>query len=229
MFAPQVAALGGSAHALDYPGFGGRAARPGMTLDDYALDIREEWQRRGIGRAVVVGFSLGAQIALLVARDAPELVDGLVLSSTQGEAPADEERGMFNQIADAAEAHGPAALLDNFLGLMLGETTHDKRPEVVERVRALILEATPEGLATGCRALAARSDPAPVAAAVSAPALLVYGAEDKAVPVEQGRALADSLAGARFEVADGAGHFCNLETPDRYGQLLSTFLESLGT
>ena len=64
-------------------------------------------------------------------------------------------------------------------------------------------------------------------ARVFAPALIVFGSEDKMVPPGAGRVLASQLLQGRIEVVPGAGHMVMLEQPERVAALLSEFLGSL--
>src|SRR3954471_843182 len=50
--------------------------------------------------------------------------------------------------------------------------------------------------------------------AVGTPALVVWGAKDEIVPRECGERYAKSLANARLEIVEGAGHFVDMEKPD---------------
>jgi len=50
--------------------------------------------------------------------------------------------------------------------------------------------------------------------AISLPVLVVWGAADRMIPIEHGRAYADGIPGARFRVIEHAGHLPQLETPD---------------
>jgi len=50
--------------------------------------------------------------------------------------------------------------------------------------------------------------------AVAMPALIVWGAADRMISVEHGRAYADGIPGAQFRIIDHAGHLPQLETPD---------------
>src|SRR5690348_13794123 len=71
---------GGVGRAL--PGQGGRLGEPlpePDTVAGYAEAVRRDLARRGIGRAVVVGHSLGGAIALHLALEAPELVERIAL------------------------------------------------------------------------------------------------------------------------------------------------------
>jgi class 3 adenylate cyclase len=61
---------------------------------------------------------------------------------------------------------------------------------------------------------------------VRVPTLVLHGAEDRLVPVEAGRFLADRIPGARFVVQEGIGHLA-LSGADRVGDATDTFLREL--
>jgi pimeloyl-ACP methyl ester carboxylesterase len=49
---------------------------------------------------------------------------------------------------------------------------------------------------------------------ITTPALVVWGAADRMIPVEHGRAYADRIPGAQFRLIAQAGHLPQLETPE---------------
>src|SRR5437764_1503830 len=59
---------------------------------------------------------------------------------------------------------------------------------------------------------------------VATPALVVWGREDRIVPLECGERYQKALAHARLEVLDGAGHFVEMEKPDELAQLVTRFV-----
>lgn len=61
--------------------------------------------------------------------------------------------------------------------------------------------------------------------AIALPVLVVWGAADKMIPVEHGKAYADGIKGARLRMISKAGHLPQLETPD---ELLSVVREFCG-
>jgi pimeloyl-ACP methyl ester carboxylesterase len=228
MFDAQAEALNGvhDVHQLDYPGFNGRPLPDGLQFDDYVDSVRRDIEAIGNGPAVLVGLSFGAQVALKVAQQYPDAVSALVLSNTQGTASTEQERQMFLQVAEAAEAHGSGALVENLSRMLLSAQTQAGRPEVVARVGELIAEAPGEAVASAFRALADRPDPASVVGDVKAPVLLVFGTGDQAVPTSNADALQASLGDARSHHIDGAGHFPPLETPGEYTEALKNFVDS---
>jgi pimeloyl-ACP methyl ester carboxylesterase len=59
---------------------------------------------------------------------------------------------------------------------------------------------------------------------VVTPALVVWGREDRIVPRECGEQYAKSMANARLEIVDGAGHFVDMEKPDELAGLVARFV-----
>jgi pimeloyl-ACP methyl ester carboxylesterase len=59
---------------------------------------------------------------------------------------------------------------------------------------------------------------------VAAPALVVWGREDRIVPLECGERYVKSLGQAKLEVVEGAGHFVEMEKPEALAALVTRFL-----
>ena len=58
---------------------------------------------------------------------------------------------------------------------------------------------------------------------VAAPVLVVWGAADRMIPVEQGQAYAAAIPGAQFRLIPDAGHLPQLETPDELLKIVGDF------
>jgi len=59
---------------------------------------------------------------------------------------------------------------------------------------------------------------------VATPALIVWGRDDRIVPLECGERYAKTLPHARLEIVDGAGHFVDMEQPDELARLVTRFI-----
>ncbi|HEX2437112.1 MAG TPA: alpha/beta hydrolase [Methylomirabilota bacterium] len=59
---------------------------------------------------------------------------------------------------------------------------------------------------------------------VATPALVVWGREDRIVPLECGERYAKALGQAKLEIVDGAGHFVEMEKPEALASLVTRFL-----
>ena len=61
--------------------------------------------------------------------------------------------------------------------------------------------------------------------AVSTPTLVVWGGENRIVPVECGERYVKGLRQARLQIVEGAGHFLEMERPDELGRHVLAFLK----
>jgi pimeloyl-ACP methyl ester carboxylesterase len=130
-------------------------------------------------------------------------------------------------MADRVLAEGNDFVPEVMLPKLLGETTREHRPEVVEKVAALIREQAPEAIAGAQRGMAARPATTGVLASIGVPTLVVTGEEDAVIGPEIGRELAAAIPGARFLLVEEAGHLVNLEQPEIVNEALLDFLAPL--
>lgn len=70
-----------------------------------------------------------------------------------------------------------------------------------------------------------RQDVKADAARLNLPTLLIYGSDDKAVPVEHGQQYADLIKGSRLEIIKGAGHFLHVDAADKINGLIKEFIK----
>ena len=200
-------------HVVDLPGAPGNSD----GLPEPSLDASADWVARllreaGIGRAVVVGLSMGGYVALALAERHPELVAGLGLVDTKSVADTPEAAARRLETADLLELSGTVDPVLPGIDGLLGDTTRTARPHVREQVLAWVHDQVPVGLAWSQRAMAARPDRTGVLRAFRGPVSVVVGDEDAVTPVEQARAMADA-AGGRLVVVPRVGHLSAIEDP----------------
>jgi pimeloyl-ACP methyl ester carboxylesterase len=184
-------------------------------------------KEQGAERAVVGGLSMGAAVALALARAHPASVRALVLASFPpgrgGGAGASHHAQGF---ADAIEREGLEAAGARFV--WGPDSGLDERGAAL--VRQGFLEHTRHGLAGTLRGFLADLPPveeiAEELASVAIPTLVVAGALD-APSLAACRALAAALPDARLEVIPGAGHVVNLARPAAFDAALGDFLDHL--
>ncbi len=88
-----------------------------------------------------------------------------------------------------------------------------------------MIAATPgEGYAGCCEAIADLDLRAGLPG-VTAPTLVIAGAEDPSIPAEHGEAIADAIPGARIEVLDPAAHLASVERAADVNRLIADHLE----
>lgn len=197
----------------------------GPSLEDAARDVLALLDKLELDRVVLGGCSMGGYLAMAVLRAAPERVAGLVLIDTKSSADTAEAKGNRLAMAERVEAEGAGDwLADALLPALLGETTRDRRPEVVATVRELIETQPASGVAWAQRAMAARPDSTATLRAAEVPGLVVVGEEDTLTPRAEADTMVDALQNAQFVSIPGAGHLPSLEDPAALGKAIVDWL-----
>ena len=214
--------------AVDLRGFGGTALGPDQpSLDLLADDLALLLDRAGLERAVVGGLSLGGYAAMAFARRHPRRLAGLLLADTKAVADNEQQRANRERIARAVLARDSVRLLvdEQLPSPLLGASSAAADPQLVERVRELMEEATPQAVAWMQRAMAARGDCLEVLAGLDVPALVLVGAEDLITPVAEAEAMAAALPDARLTVLPGVGHLSAMEAPEAFNTAVRGLLD----
>jgi 3-oxoadipate enol-lactonase len=94
-------------------------------------------------------------------------------------------------------------------------------------VRRLIKQQSPMAIRTAIHRMMHRPDSTPLLSSINVPALIITGEEDALIPVDESRAMAAAVSGARLEIVPRAGHLANLEQPDAFNNALHEFLTTL--
>ena len=169
------------------------------------------------GPAVVGGASMGGAIALQLALDRPELVEGLVLAGTAARLRVDPALIASLEGDYAAAAHALAAR-------ELAVGTH---PRNVEKGAALI-QRVPQAVTVADFRACDAFDVRERLGEIRAPALVVVGEDDVLTPPAAAEKLAAGLA-PRVEIAviQGAGHLPTVEQPRLVAAAVQSFLDRL--
>jgi 3-oxoadipate enol-lactonase len=227
MWEGQLALAGGGWRVIA-PHFrgvdGGTSDPPAVSIDDYAGDAIDLLDALHIQQAVVAGLSMGGYIAFAMLRHAARYVQALILADTRAEADTAEGVEGRKKMLELVQAKGPAAVAQEMIPKLLGETSRRTRPDVVDRVRSLVLSNSAEAIAGAVRALMTRPDSTPLLSTIHVPTLIVVGDEDTVTPPAVAEKMHGSIAGSEFTVIAGAGHLSNLEQPDAFNRALARFL-----
>jgi 3-oxoadipate enol-lactonase len=229
MFAHQVAALSPEFRVItwDERGFGQTECDGAVfTYWDSAKDCLALLDHLDISQAVFGGMSQGGFISLRVALLAPERVLGLVLMDTQA-GPEDPSK------------------VEGYRQMMQGWATHGLSPEVAQYIASIIIAEPQENakwvakwqalnnpharqIATEC--LLQREDITARLGEIKAPALVIHGSQDMAIPLPQAEALCAGLSGAQpLVLIEGAAHAANLTHASAVNPPLLQFLRQLAS
>jgi 3-oxoadipate enol-lactonase len=217
MWDDQLPALAERFRVLRYDmrGHGDSPVPPGpYSIDDLGGDVLALLDRLGLERASFCGLSIGGMTGMWLAARAPERVERLAVCCTSAHLPGD-----WHERAATVRAEGVAAVADAALGRWLTPGFRERRPDVVERLRRMLLGTDAEGYASSCEAIAAM-DLRSELGSIRAPTLVIAAEDDPATPPEHGRLIEASVPDARLVVVPDARHLANVERAEDVTPLL---------
>ena len=230
MWEPQTEALEGSYRIVmpDYPGFGRSARAPAQPdVGYYARCIQRLVDRLGLESFVLGGISMGGYVAFQCLRVFPQRIQGLILADTRADADPEEARETRTQTARRVAEEGVEVLIELQLERLLAPQTIENKGDMVERVRDMIRQSTPEGVVGALGALRDRPDVNRMLPEIRVPTLVVGGEEDAISSPEVMGEMARKIPDSRHVAIPGAGHLSNLEAPGDFNAALQEFLETL--
>lgn len=219
----------------------GRSDKPqaDYSLGAFASTLRDLLVVLGHERATVVGQSLGGGVAMQFSYQYPERTERLVLVGSGGlgrevnpllrllSRPGSEAvlrlgcaapvRGAIESIGSAAARVGfrpapvVAELWRSYTSLGDGPT----RQAFLRTLRAVVDR--------GGQAVSASNR---LHLAAEVPTLIVWGDVDPIIPVAHAHAAHASIPSSRLEIFEGVGHYPHCESPERFVEVLSDFIET---
>jgi pimeloyl-ACP methyl ester carboxylesterase len=194
------------------------------TMDHMARDVAELMSSLKIQSATVGGLSMGGYVTLAFYRLFPERVDALILADTRATADSDEARANRAKQSELALTEGMEAVAADMLPKLLTAKTTAERPEIVSRVRDMMINTKPEGAAAALTAMAARDDQTGLLPRIEVPTLIIVGREDVITPVKDSELMNREIRDSRLEVIDDAAHVSNFEQVAHFNRALQEFL-----
>jgi 3-oxoadipate enol-lactonase len=230
MWAPQVEALAdlGRVIAPDYPGFG-RSPRPPAQPDVryYAEQVGELLDKLELDRIVLGGLSMGGYVAFACLRFFPERICALLLANTRPDPDNEDARESRRETARRVAEEGVEVLPKLQMERLLAPQTLEHKDALVESVRAMILESSPDGVVAALGAMRERPDSTELLGKINVPTLVIGGAEDQLSTPEIMGNMAEKIPDSRHVTLPKVGHLSNLEAPEEFNAALRKFLEQL--
>jgi len=184
------------------------------SLSDMAADAVGVLDALDIEKAHIVGASMGGMIGQLVAANYPDRVLTFtpIMSSTNGPnlpGASSEVRKTLLKTA-RAKAKTPEEALELGLAFSALIASEEGRSRIEERREMMKLAQErgfyPAGPKRQMAAIIASGNLQPTAEKISAPTLVIHGADDPLIPQACGADIAAHVNGARFELIKGMGH-----------------------
>jgi pimeloyl-ACP methyl ester carboxylesterase len=231
MWESQIGELAGDARVVapDLRGFGASDAGGDIvSMEDFADDLAALLDALAVKEPLVFcGLSMGGYIAWQFFRRHRARLRGLILCDTRAEADTPAAAEARRVSAQRVLREGVGFLAEAMLEKLFAAETRQRRPEVVEATRRVMLAASPQGVAAALRGLAARPDASAWLPRMDLPTLVVCGQEDAISTVAEMRGIAARLPQARLVEVAGAGHMSPVEQPQAVNEAIRQFLATL--
>lgn len=188
----------------------------GETIAEIASRVLES----APSRFALAGLSMGGYVALEIVHQAPGRVAKLALLDTSARPDTAEQVAVRRQQIELAIAGH------------LGKVVAMSMPSVIykdEAVRVILREMAMElGAEIFVRqqnAIIGRADSRPRLASIRCPTLVLVGEQDRLIPPDRSKEIADGIAGARYVTIPECGHLSTLEQPQRVTKALIEWLQ----
>ncbi len=215
--------------ALDLPGHG-QSDKPAPAQTDYSLGslaaaVAQAMETLGLAPAVLIGHSLGGAVALTLALEHPERVRAVVLVDSLG-LGIEINPELLGHIEAQPSQEEARKLLELFF--------HDKRHVLDSGVDDLYHQQQSPGTHEAVRAIASgtmnrsgQTTHLPERLGdVSAPALVLWGADDQVIPARHAASASEQLHDAQMKIFASAGHVPQIEQAEQFTQALEDFLRA---
>jgi pimeloyl-ACP methyl ester carboxylesterase len=202
-----------------------RFAETPFTMADLADDVAAVLDEVTADTATVLGISMGGMIAQEFAFRHGQRLDALVLSATRPPAPAYAAPKASGMLLDLMGPPRRSETLEMYFTRLwtsaTGEGFAARDPDAIdELVRQIVERPTPRGMLVHQLRAVNGWGHAERLTRITAPTVVVHGAEDRLIHVLNGRRLGEMIPGAQYVELDGVGHLPPLEAPDELHELI---------
>lgn len=219
---------------VDLRGHGRSSASPGRCgLGEFTADLALLFDRLGLSRATIVGWSMGAEVALAAFPALHKRLAALVFVGgtpcfTAGDdyphgLPEEETRGLALRLRRNYQK-----TMGEFFKRMFaeGELTREQENRIAREIIMGGRLPDPETAQAALSTLAG-ADLREVLPTIDLPVLLVHGGADSICLPAASQFMAERLSHARLTVLEGVGHAPFLSRPAEFNELIRNFLREV--
>ena len=195
------------------------------TMEKHAADIVRVMDHSDVGRAPLIGVSIGGYLIFEFWRKYRSRVAALVLSNTKASADNAEARAGRLQAANDVLEHGTEPFFQSMAERVLSRTTRETRPDLVDGALRMMRKMSPQDVAQVQRGMAERPDSIETLKTINVPTLLVTGDSDAMTGANEAELMCQHIVGSEMRVIPKAGHYAPWEQPEAIARLLRQFLD----
>ena len=233
MFHPQVAALKDRFRCItvDWRGQGHTPEAPDSKADMDSLtdDLVALLDHLGLGAVHYGGLSMGGFVGMRLAARHPERVLSLILLDTSAGPEDPEKVSQYRLLAKVYRVLGIAPVRGKVEPLMFSPSVvaSGASKAIAEEWMGQLKKVPRSGMTKAIRGVTDREPIVDEIGSITAPTLVIVGADDTATPLAKAEVIAATIPGAQLEVVPDAGHSSTIEQPEAVTRLMSDFLTSV--
>jgi len=197
------------------------------TMEKLAADIARVMDDAEVGRAPLVGVSIGGYALFEFWRKHRGRVAALGLCNTKAQADGPEARAGRLQAANDVLERGTEPFFESMIQRVMAKNTREMRPDLIDGALGMMRKMSPEDVAQVQRGMAGRPDSVETLKTINVPTLLVTGDEDAMTGVNEAELMRQHISGSQLRVIPKAGHYSPWEQPEEAARLLRQFLDEL--
>ena len=210
----------------DLRGHGDSAAGDGpATMEKHAADVARVMDDADVGRVPLIGVSIGGYVLFEFWRRYRGRVAALGLFNTKAPADSAEVRAGRLQAANDVLERGTEPFFQSMVPRLLGKTTRETRPDLIEGALRMMRKISPEDVAQVQRGIAERPDSVETLKTINVPTLIVTGDEDILTGRNEAELMRQHISKSELRVIQRAGHYSPWEQQEEAARLLRQFLE----
>jgi 3-oxoadipate enol-lactonase len=195
------------------------------TMAKHAGDIACVMDDADVGRAPLIGVSIGGYALFEFWRRNRGRVAALGLFNTKAPADSAEARAGRLRAANDVLESGTEPFFESMIPRLLGKTTREARPDLVEGALRMMRKMSPEDVAQVQGGMAGRPDSMDTLKTINVATLIVTGDEDLLTGVNEAELMRQHISGSQLCIIPKAGHYSPWEQPEEAARLLRQFLE----
>jgi pimeloyl-ACP methyl ester carboxylesterase len=176
---------------------------------------------------IICGLSMGGYVSMAFYRRYPDLVAGMILTSTRLGPDTNEGKANRDIAIQNAILKGPSFIADSMLNKMVSPKTLISNPELVKTVREIMAGTSTKGIIGALEGMKERSDSTPLFSHIDIPVLIIHGADDQLIPFREAEGMNKTIKHSQLLVLKDAGHLPNLEQPEQYNQAVREFISNV--
>jgi len=196
-----------------------------VTKGPYSMEMLTQdavglLDRLGLNRVMFCGLSKGGMVGQMLGANFPKRVSALVLSSTSAFMGSPE---LWDERISTVQASGMDAVVQATVDRWFTRAGQQQMPDVVEKIRRMILNTPVEGFCASCAAIR-DMDQRESIRSISASTLIMVGEHDQGTPVSAAEFIHKRIPGSKLHVVQDGAHLINVEKAAEFNQTLLDFL-----